>query len=338
MHPLAVAAALLAIPPAAGAVYQRFGLRRDERLYPPPGRRIDIGGRRLHIDVRGATGPSVILEAGISASSLSWSWVQPKIAAFARVAAYDRAGLGWSDRAAHPPRMAALVADLDAAIAASGLPAPYILVGHSFGGWLSRHYAATHRDKLAALVLVDPMDPGEWNPAPAHDLWRLKWGVRLSRRGAFLARIGVVRFALEALLSGSRAVPRFFSLASSGPASKVTERLVGEVRKLPVDVWPMVKSHWCLPKNFFTLADYLEQLPANCADPLDAAPLHDLPLWVLSGAHLTERQAGAHAAMAAQSRFGVHRTAAGSAHWIHLDQPALVFDAVREAIRDSAKL
>jgi pimeloyl-ACP methyl ester carboxylesterase len=338
VHTLVIAGAVLALPPIAGAIYQGFGARRDARRYPPPGRMVEIRGRKLHIYRQGSSGPAVILDAGISASSLSWQRVQPKLKEFAQVAAYDRAGLGWSERGEQLPRMASLVDDLDAVIDASRLPGPFVLVGHSFGGWIARHYAARHRDRLAALVLVDPLDPAEWTRAATHDLWRLKWGMRLSRWGALLARVGVVRFALEQLLSGSRAIPKFFAVASSGPASKVTERLVGEVRKLPQEVWPMVKAHWCNPKNFLTLADYLEQLPANCAAPLDAAPLSDLPIYVLSGAHLTDGQRAAHAAMAAQSRHGVHRMAHESAHWIHLDQPELVVEAVRDAIRDFGTL
>ena len=68
--------------------------------YPPPGQLVDIGGRRLHLQISGdspAGTPVVILEAGLAATSLSWASVQPLVASFARVASYDRAGLGWSD-------------------------------------------------------------------------------------------------------------------------------------------------------------------------------------------------------------------------------------------------
>ena len=62
---------------------------------------MDIGGRRLHVDIAGQGSPWVVLEAGIAASSLSWSLVVKKIAGFATVVTYDRAGFGWSDPAPH---------------------------------------------------------------------------------------------------------------------------------------------------------------------------------------------------------------------------------------------
>src|SRR5258706_15400681 len=104
------------------------------RPYPPPGRLVDIGGRRLHIYERGAGTPAVALESGLAASSLSWRIVQEEIAKFTGVVAYDRPGLGWSDPAAEPPTLSRLVEDLHAMLQASRLPPPYILVGHSLGG------------------------------------------------------------------------------------------------------------------------------------------------------------------------------------------------------------
>ena len=68
----------------------------------PPGRLIDVGGWRLHLNctgARSATAPLVILEAGIGDFSVEWSLVQPGVATFARVCSYDRAGDGWSDHA-----------------------------------------------------------------------------------------------------------------------------------------------------------------------------------------------------------------------------------------------
>src|SRR5438128_975211 len=60
---------------------------------PPPGRLIDLGGWRLHLNCTGkeaASQPTVILEAGAGDFSVDWSLVQPGIARFARVCSYDR--------------------------------------------------------------------------------------------------------------------------------------------------------------------------------------------------------------------------------------------------------
>src|SRR5580765_7019136 len=110
---------------------------------PAPGRMIDIGGWRLHLYCVGEARPSqptVILEAGIGDFSVEWSLVQPKVAAFARVCSYDRADEGWSDYGPHPRTMHQIVYELHTLLDKAGVPPPYVLVGHSYGGWLVRLY------------------------------------------------------------------------------------------------------------------------------------------------------------------------------------------------------
>src|SRR5579859_7285575 len=159
--------------------------------YPPPGRMLDVGGRRLLVSRTGQGGPSVLLEAGIAATSLSWRPVQDAVARFARVASYDRAGLGWSD-AASTLTLSQQVDDLHALLKVAELPPPYILVGHSFGGLIVRAYAGRYPTEIAGLVLVDAVRPEEWHPLSSEQRRTLERGVRLSRRGAVLARVGVV--------------------------------------------------------------------------------------------------------------------------------------------------
>ena len=69
---------------------------------PAPGRFVDVGGRALHFNASGQGKPVVVLEAGIAASSISWSLVQERVARFTTVLSYDRAGFGWSLAAATP--------------------------------------------------------------------------------------------------------------------------------------------------------------------------------------------------------------------------------------------
>ena len=168
----------------AGAIYQFIGLARDARRYPPRGRIIDIGGRRLHMVESGNGSPAVILEAGIAASSLSWSLVQPEVAKLTRVCSYDRAGLAWSDRAIEPGTLERSIHDLHSLLAAAAVQPPYILVGHSYGGLLARAYTARFPENVAGLVLVDPVPVREWSAPSASQRKMLERGIRLSRRGA----------------------------------------------------------------------------------------------------------------------------------------------------------
>src|SRR5580700_6583552 len=100
----------------------------------PPGRMIDVGGRSMHVHASGKGTPIVVLEAGIAASSVSWSMVQERVSRTTTVVSYDRAGFGFSDAgtgSSATARDAAL--DLVLTLACSGLTGPYILVGHSYG-------------------------------------------------------------------------------------------------------------------------------------------------------------------------------------------------------------
>jgi pimeloyl-ACP methyl ester carboxylesterase len=132
------------------------------------GMRVDIGGGRalyLQCTAPVAGAPVVLLEAGLAADHTSWAQVQQAAAPYARVCSYDRAGLGRSDPGPAPRDAASASADLRALLAAAGVSAPYILVGHSFGGLFARRFAADNPDAIAGLVLVDAVHEDWWGRA-----------------------------------------------------------------------------------------------------------------------------------------------------------------------------
>jgi pimeloyl-ACP methyl ester carboxylesterase len=321
---LAIAAGCLAGVPAAGWLYQKWGERRDQQRHAAPGRMVETERGRFHVWRIGEAGPGIVLESGIAASCLNWRLVHEPLGARAQTFAYDRAGFGWSPAARQPRVMPALVEELRLVLEAGEVPLPTVLVGHSFGGWLVRHFAARYPSKVRGLVLVDPLEPFEWDPISEAQRGRLGKGVMLSRRGALLARLGVVRGALSLLLAGSTGLPRMISKASSGKGSAVPDRIVGELRRLPKEWWPVIASHWCLPRSFETMAEYLERLPENCSYGLDEGALARIPTTVISGERTAPAVIAAHERTAAASAGGRHVVSAGSGHWIHLDNPALV--------------
>jgi pimeloyl-ACP methyl ester carboxylesterase len=291
---------------------------------------IEIGDRSWHLIDRGASGPAVIFESGISATCLNWSQVRAQVDGFARACSYDRAWLGWSDPAKSPRTTSTIIDELHALLEAAQIPPPYILVGHSFGGLLVRAYAARYSEQVAGLVLVDPLSPKEWlHASPAHSRM-LRFGVRLSRRGALLARIGVVRGALALLMGGGRLVPHWIAKLSSGRGESVISRLVGEVRKMPPETWPMVRAHWCLAKSFLGMADYLQALPASSAEAVALGEPVEIPVTVLSAASAPPHQLEERDGIANRSPRGRHIIARKSGHWIQLDEPELVVEAIRE--------
>ena len=165
---------------------------------------VDIGGgRRMYLQCRGQGGPTVVLLSGGGNTGGAWTVlpdqvappaVLPGVAAFTRVCAYDRPGTALdadppddrsrSDPIPQPTTAEAMVADLHALLTAAGVPGPYVLAGHSFGGLVARLYAATYPDEVVGLVLVDPfseavraaLTPDQWqtwlatNGVPPPDL------------------------------------------------------------------------------------------------------------------------------------------------------------------------
>jgi pimeloyl-ACP methyl ester carboxylesterase len=296
----------------------------------PSGSFVDVNGRKLHFQMEGQGSPVVALEAGIAASSLSWCLVRPLVARFTTVLSYDRAGFGWSDPALHACTAADAAADLAALLDRCGANGPYVLAGHSFGGLIARVFEQRHPDRVAGMVLADPVVRSEWREASGERRRMLARGVMLSRRGAWLARAGVVRFALRMLTGGSTRIPKLLARASAGRGAGVTERLTGEVRKMPPELWPVVAAHWSRAQSFLAMANYLENLPRSVTQVDEARNCGDLPLIVLSAATASGQAAAEHRHDAALSTRGQHRVIPDSGHWLPLDAP----DAVAAAIRD----
>jgi pimeloyl-ACP methyl ester carboxylesterase len=144
----------------AGTVYEWTATRADARRFPQQGRSVDVGGFRLNIDCTGTAPPgtpTVILESGAGVPALGWKFVQPDVAKFTRVCSYDRAGYGWSDPPpVTAPRTSLQVAkELHALLQNASVPPPYVLVGHSLGGYNIRVYNAQYPGEVAGAVFVD---------------------------------------------------------------------------------------------------------------------------------------------------------------------------------------
>lgn len=323
---------------ALGVVYQVLGSRSDERRFPPPGRMIDIGPCKLHLNQSGTGKPVVLLEAGIAASSLSWSLVQPRLAEFTSVCSYDRAGLGWSGSRPSescPPTLQQMTGELDALLRKAGLDAPFLLVGHSFGGLLVSAYAYAHPERVLGLVLVDPISPADWGSGTRSNAQRIASGVKLSRRGAVLARVGLVRAALSILHAGGRWIPKHVEQIAARQGTGLMERLVSEITKLPREVQSMVRAHWSRPKGFLAMAGYLEALPASAAAASEMSVPTGIPISILSAGNATPAELFERDAWAKGSERGSHTQVPSTGHWLQWERPELVVAAVRKMIEET---
>jgi pimeloyl-ACP methyl ester carboxylesterase len=297
--------------PAAAFLCQAFAGLRDSRRFRPPGRLIDVGGHRLHLDVRGepTDAPTVLLEAGMVSFSSNWAWVQPEVARVTRVVAVDRAGLGWSDPGPKPRDVGQSARELHTALERAGVAGPYVLVGHSYGGLAVRGFAALYPDEVAGMVLVDASHPDQW----------ARFGVSSKLLGysnkvaSIAARFGVFR-----LRKGE------YELLARG----LPQRQYAELMALASS-----------PRALSTAGDAALAWDDRSRPLIDAASsLGDLPLVVLSvteqprmGEKLTELQATL-PSLSSQSR---HITVEGAYHEGLLSQQEharIVSDAILEVV------
>lgn len=196
---------------AAGSGFQRAALHDDARRLKPQGKLIDVGGHKLHVHAIGSGGPTVVLEAGASAYSGVWDWVQDQIGQHTRVLSYDRAGLGFSE-ATDGPRDAATVArELKALLDQSGERGPYVLVGHSYGALFVSEFAELYPREVAGLVLVDGTHPDQVARSRELDD-SMKLFRSMFHLAARAADFGVMRF-----------VGVFSAMAEGLPAARIDE-------------------------------------------------------------------------------------------------------------------
>lgn len=157
---------LLLLCALAGFVYENVSEARDRRLNPMPGKLVDVGGHKMHIDCVGQESPAVILDSGLGDSYISWRSVQPDISKFTLVCSYDRAGLGYSDPVSESRTSKVIAHELHQLLRAAGVSPPYVLVGHSMGGYNVRLYASSYPTEVAGMVLVDASHPDQDNRFP----------------------------------------------------------------------------------------------------------------------------------------------------------------------------
>jgi len=152
-----VASAMFAFP-LTDAVHLA---RLSERLPDPPGRLVDIGGQRIHLDCTGSGSPTVVFENGAGDFSMVWSLVQPGVSTFTRACSYDRAGYAWSDPGKTPRTYDQIALELFTALHRGGEHGAFVLVGQSYGGLLVREYARRYAKEVAAVLLADAVHEDE---------------------------------------------------------------------------------------------------------------------------------------------------------------------------------
>jgi len=297
----------------AGFLYENVSEARDRRFNPSTGRLINVGALKMHMDCTGQGSPAVILESGLGDSYVSWRKVQPQIAKFTRVCSYDRAGLGFSGPSSRPRTSQVMAEELHALLGAADIAPPYVLVGHSMGGFDVRLFASRYRSEVAGMVLVDSSHPDQENRFPPE----LK-----NMEGSWLREAEFLEYTMPF------GIPRLLDLCETDPLPRTAE---------------------C---NFHSARENVAELKAfaqSAAQTASAGSLGDLPLAVLS--HDPDRPSSDLPAdlakptndawekmqeeLAHLSSKGTQSIAKNSGHYIQIDRPEMVIDAVHSVVEQA---
>jgi pimeloyl-ACP methyl ester carboxylesterase len=304
---------------------------------PCPGQVVDVGTHRLHLRCEGDGAPTVIFDAALGASSLSWSLVHPAVARVTRACAYDRAGFGWSD-AGPLPRTAGRIADeLHELLRRAAIAPPYVLVGHSFGGLVTRLFTARHREEVAGVVLIEPAIPEEWATPADEQRVLIARGARLCDYGAVAARSGLARVVSMLVGVGALGPARaLVALVSRGTLRREDEGILAPIWKLPPDARSVLKHAWTQPKFFEALGSQIRTICDSASEVLHGTPpdFDGLPLVVISSATASERRLESDARLARMSTRGRHVLADNSGHWVPLDAPHIVIEVIRQVVEE----
>jgi pimeloyl-ACP methyl ester carboxylesterase len=293
---------------------------------------VDVGGFSLHINCTGEGSPTVIVDAGNGDFSLGWQGIQPEVAKFTRICTYDRAGYGWSDPSPNPRTAKVMSEELHTLLSNAGVEPPYVLVGHSLGGYNVRMFADLYPEEVAGMVLVDAGHEDQLNRFPPEYAKLNQQQVSYLSAMEFMSRFGILR------ILGS----------SSGGA----EFAPPQVLKLPAEIQPVYMAMMSHPSYFAATLDEMSALPEITDQVRATHDLGDLPLIVLTAettpdpammeaigmssdfdaSRIQQIWFELQAELAALSTNGQQIIVEGSTHSINLDQPQAVIDAIRKVV------
>jgi pimeloyl-ACP methyl ester carboxylesterase len=287
-------------------VFELVAEASDARAYPAPGQLVDIGGYRLHLNCTGTGSPTVVIDAGLGDWSTNWSWVQPEVAKSTRVCTYDRAGNGWSEAGPQPRTARQFAKELHALLYAASIPGPYVIAGHSLGGYTARLFAHDYPTEVAGVVLLESTIPSD-DAVPAETATQSS-------------------FSPEALIPALARVAFFRMVAAPG---WLTPRLPPEAERA-------YTALSVRPQYYQTYLDEAQGMSAGAVQVRTVQTLGDMPLLVLSrglGNSADDQLWRAkQSALLRLSTRSAQFIAQQSGHNVEIDQPAAAVEAIAQMV------
>ncbi|MEV0144681.1 MULTISPECIES: alpha/beta hydrolase [unclassified Nonomuraea] len=326
---------LTAIGATAGAIglasasYQTWGSLRDRLRFLPPGELINIGGRRIHLwawDID-SPGPTTVIVPSLGTSCLDFGGLRPALQADddEPVVIFDRAGLGWSDPVQGPQALLDAAADLYRALLRARIRPPYVLVGHSIGGYIVRLFASDHPEMVAGVVLLDSSHHDQFHRLPNYGAGNLR------RYASERVRpYGLIRLAHDLHLSDSLEVQARQRCPEVWTRTWAAIELSDRHRRASLQellTWPR------LAKQVAMRAPSLGDIPLTVVSSSELSSDYVTPAQIAERRAMYKIWYPMQVELAALSKDTRHLVAEQSGHYVHRFQPGLVADAILGLVR-----
>lgn len=270
-----------------------------------PGQMINIDTHKLHLYCSGEGQPSVIMDTGLGGLSLEWFRTQQLLAQSVKACVYDRAGYGWSEPGPMPRTSSRIADELYLLLTRGRIQGPYVLVGHSFGGYTMQLFASRYPQETAGLVLVDASHPEQVERF-------LQPPIKLNTAPSGNGKI--IRFSQPRLPAG-----------------------------LPAELVPTARKLLLEGKARVALGNEYLNFRESASEVRKAGRLPDVPLVVVTrgthvwpktrrGEQMEKLWMDLQTELAGSVQQSAHIVAEKSGHHIHLDQPELVADSIQIVI------
>lgn len=321
---LIVTGLLLVAALAIGVTWEQVARRSENEHFPRVGRSVEIGGRSMNIDCAGEAGPVVILDSGFGTPGYAWRPIQTQIATFTEVCWFDRAGYGWSDPGPYPQTARSNAQDLHALLRASGIPPPYVLVGHSFAGYTIRLFNSLYPNEVAAAVLVDSAQEDEGDRLPRRRGARppdyLRYPLYLAARA--MDETALLRVKPVSIFVPRRTAPRDFTPEQTATFKHLLRRSVAGHTSEGMAAWESMEQ--ARASGNFGGKPLIVLTAGRSFQPGDKDADEDAQVWIHELQPKLVR-------LSAQGRQIIVAT---SGHNIPSEAPEAVIDAVRQVLRE----